>query len=106
MAKKTGKLTRADLDRIVDGMSARDIFRSGMVDSTEGEVSGSERAESIFDYAAERQGYGAKALDRVSIGDTVYLSNLLGEALNMGTPKADSSPESLPLSDTGASAQS
>jgi hypothetical protein len=105
MAKKTGKLTRADLDRIVDGMSARDIFRSGMVNATE-EVTGSERAESIFDYAAERQGYGAKALDRVSIGDTVYLSNLLGEALNMGTPKADSSPESQPSSDTGEYLQS
>jgi len=107
VAKKTGKLTRADLEKIVDGMSARDMFQA----SPSGEVlteeqRGMKMAERIFDISAERQGWGEGALDRVSLGDGPYLSGLLGEALNVGGPKVNATDQSLPSADTGDSAPS
>lgn len=104
MAKKTGKLTRADLDSIIDGMSARDVFRaSGGSDDPD---TGNQKAEQIFDLSAERQGWGKMALDRVVLGDVTYLGTLLGEALNVGGPKADSTNQSPTSADTGDSVQS
>jgi hypothetical protein len=101
VARKTGKLTRAQQEEIVDGLSAGDVIR---VTGTEGNPS--EKAEAIFNRGAERQGFGAEALDRVPIADTAYLSELLSEALNMGGPKADDTSQSPSSADTGDSAQS
>lgn len=106
MARKTGKLTRADLDNIVDGMSARDMFQStpGGEQLTETQR-GMKMAEKIFDISATRQGWGENALDRVRLSDGPYLSTLLSESLNLGSPKADDTGESPTSPGTGDSAQ-
>jgi hypothetical protein len=102
-AKKNGadRLTREELQQIVNGMTAGDVFSS-----TGGETKPNEVALSIFNRAAERLDYGVNAIDRVGIGDTTYLSDLLGEALNMGGPKADATSQSPTSADTGDSPQS
>jgi hypothetical protein len=103
-AKKNGeasRLTREELQQIVDGMTAGDVFSS-----TGGETKPNEVALSIFNRAAERLDYGANAIDRVGIGDTTYLSDLLGEALNMGSKAAGDSSQSPTSADTGDSPQS
>lgn len=106
MARKTGWLSQAELSKIVEGMSARDVFRATQGSSNGTEDSGNQRAEMIFDQAAERQGYGEKALDRVHIRDTQYLGDLLSEVLNVGSPKADDTEASPTSAATGDSAQS
>lgn len=102
MARKTGWLTQADLDKIVEGMNARDMFQA----TGTGETAGNSQAEAIFDLSAERQGYGEKALDRVHLRDSVYLSNLLAESLNVGGPKVDGTEVSPTSAATGDSALS
>jgi hypothetical protein len=105
VARKSGRLTRADLEKIVDGMSARDVFRASSSNGTD-PASGMQQAEAIFDIAAERQGWGEKALDRVHISDTAHLSTLLSESLNLGGPKAEDTEASPVSADTGDSAPS
>ena len=79
-------LSREEIDSILQGMTARDLF-SAM--PSQGEVSGAETAGKTFESAAERQGYGAGALDRVKISDAAYLSEELGGVLSADSPKAD-----------------
>lgn len=86
------RLTREELAQIIDGMTARDIFAAAP--SGEGVSSGSETAAKAFESAAERQGFGSGALDRVGAADAIYLAGAIGEALNMGGPKADDTEES------------
>jgi hypothetical protein len=107
MAKRPKHLTRAELEKIVDGMSARDVFNATPDQSQDvGKIKGTETASRMFELAAERQGFGADALDRVSVGDAIHLANLLSESLNVGGPKAEDI-EALPISDdTGDSDQS
>lgn len=101
MARKTGKLTRADQGKIVDGLSAGDVIR---VTGTDGKPN--EMAEQIFNRGASRQGYGEDALDRVPISDTQFLSGLLSEALNLGGPKAEGTDQSRASAVTGDSVPS
>ena len=101
MARKNGRLTRDELVKIVDGMTAGDVFSS-----TGGDTKPNEVAMAIFNRAAERMDYGEGAVDRVGIRDTTYLSDLLAESLNLGGPKADGTEESPTSAGTGDSAQS
>jgi hypothetical protein len=97
------RLTREELDTIIDGMTARDIFAAAPGGNDVSEVKGSETAGIAFEKAAERQGFGTEALDRVGASDAIYLANAIGEALNMGSPKAEGT-EGLPTSpDSGDS---
>lgn len=100
------KLTRSVLKKIVDGMSARDMIETMPENELGQRLEGRQYVGAIFDAAAERQGYGQKALDRVGIGDAQYLSELLAGALNAGGPKADDTGESPSSADTGDSAPS
>lgn len=87
-------LTRDQIQEIIGAMTARDIF-AAMPSGQEGtELKGAEIATRTFEIAAERQGHGALALDRVRPGDATYLGNLLGEVFADG-PKDDST-EPLP----------
>ncbi len=95
------KLTRAQVKKIVDGMSARDMIETMPEDADGQRLNGKKYVGAIFDAAAERQGYGEKALDRVGIGDGQYLSELLAGALNAGSPKADDTGESPASAATG-----
>ena len=98
------QLTRAAIEKIVNGLNARDIFDAMPQDATD--VKGAQVAAAAFDAAAARQGHGEKALDRVSAADATWLSGLLAESLNVGGPKADSTGESPASAATGDSAQS
>lgn len=89
-------LTRDQLDAILEGMTARDIFGAIPTGRNPGEaVAGGEIAGDTFDKAAERQGYGPAALDRVRPGDAVYLAQKLGEVFGSESPK-DGSTGPLP----------
>lgn len=100
-SKKVGRLSRPEIDLIVDGMSAGDIFRA-----TAGETAPNLTAEAIFNGSAARQGYGENAIDRVKISDAQYLGELLGETLNMGSLEAGDTEASPTSAATGDSAQS
>lgn len=69
-------LTRAQVDSILGGITSRDLFAAFPEGTV---VSGAEVAGAVFEKAAERQGHGAEALDRVHIRDGVYLAGRLGE---------------------------
>jgi len=84
-------LSREQIDTILEGMTARDIF-AAMPDSTE-KVNGSKVASIAFESAAERQGHGAGALDRVKPLDGMYLASAIGELLSVDSPKADATGE-------------
>lgn len=84
-------LSRADIDKIIEGITSRDLFAA--LGSEQGEVKGGEVAGKVFEAAAERQGYGALALDRIGIADGIYLASALGELFSDG-PKDDASEES------------
>jgi len=79
-------LSREEIDGILAGMTARDLF-SAM--PAQGEASGAETAGKTFESAAERQGFGVGAQDRVRISDAAYLSEELGGVLSADSPKAD-----------------
>lgn len=86
---QTNHLTREQIESIVDGMTARDIFAAMPGQTDVGKLKGAEIAGDAFEHAAERQGHGALALDRVPMRDATYLGQLLGEALDVAGPKAD-----------------
>ena len=104
--KNTGPnfLSREQLDSILQGMTARDIFAAMPTDA--GKVNGSDIAGQAFESAAERQGHGAEALDRVKPADALYLASELGEALSVDSPKADGTGPSPASPGTGDSAPS
>lgn len=90
-------LTRAQVEEIVAHMTPRDLFNA-MPTGEEAEVAaGAEIAAKVFEAAAERQGFGAEALDRVSMADGVHLAGLLGEVFKSATPKGKR-PAGLPAS--------
>lgn len=94
-------LTREQIDSILEAMTARDIFAAMPSGRNTGEIAGGEIAGNTFEKAAERQGHGPLALDRVKPRDAVYLAQELGEVFGTATPKGDST-EPLPDSfDTG-----
>lgn len=100
------RLSRVELDQIIDGMTARDIFAAAPSGTDTSNIKGADTAGIAFEQAAERQGFGPLALDRVGAADAIYLATAIGEALNMGSPKADDT-EALPTSPaTGDSALS
>jgi hypothetical protein len=92
-------LHRTDIDLILGGMTARDIFAA--IPGGQMVAQGAEVAGSAFEHAAERQGYGKEALDRVRPADAVYLANAIGEVLSQDSPLASDTASSLPSPDTG-----
>lgn len=78
-------LTRSEIDAILEGMTARDIFAVVGKGGTEG----AEVAGKAFEAAATRQGYGELVLDRVKPADAVYLAQALAEVFSAASPKAD-----------------
>lgn len=104
-------LSREQIAEIVAHMTARDIFGampSGKVDDQGQPLnpSGSKVAGEAFDVAAERQGHGKLALDRVRPQDATYLAELLGEVFTQDSPKDGTTGESPTSPDTGDSAPS
>lgn len=95
-------LTRDQVDSILDAMTARDIFGAipGGRDPSQA-LKGGEIAGETFERAAERQGHGLLALDRVRPGDAIYLAQRLGEVFNQDAPKDGSTEPSPDSSDIG-----
>lgn len=84
-------LTRADIDLIIAAITSRDLFAA--LGDEQGQVKGGEVAGKVFEAAAERQGYGPLALDRITVADGIYLASELGELFSDG-PKGDATEES------------
>lgn len=97
-------LHRAEIDTILGGMTARDIFAA--IPGGQTTAQGAEVAGSAFEHAAERQGYGKEALDRVRPADAVYLANAIGEVLSQESPLASDTASSPPSPASGDSAPS
>ena len=93
-------LSQAEIELILEGMTARDIFAA--MPSGTATSKGAEIAGDAFERAAERQGYGSLALDRVRPGDATFLAGKLGEVFDQGSPKSDSGVDLPTSSDTGA----
>ena len=84
-------LSRPEIDLILATITSRDLFAA--LGGQTGEVQGGEVAGKVFEAAAERQGYGKEALDRVRVNDGIYLAAALGELFSDG-PKGDSTEDS------------
>lgn len=97
-------LTRGEIDSIIHGMTARDIFAA--MPAGQSEVRGAAVAGDAFEAAALRQGFGPGALDRVTPGDAVYLAGELGEVFQQGAPKDDATGASPDSPASGDSAPS
>lgn len=91
-------LTRDEIDTILHGMTARDIF-AAMPEG--GEAKGNDIAGRVFEAAASRQGHGEGTLDRVRPQDAVYLAGALGEVFAQDSPKGVSTDPLPDSSDTG-----
>lgn len=104
MADSDNFLTRDQIDAIIETMTARDIF-AGMPSQAGETPSGPEVAGKVFESAANRQGHGTEALDRVRPVDAMYLAEKLGEVFDMASPKSDSGEGSPPSADTSGSAR-
>lgn len=96
-------LTRVDIDGILAGMTARDIFGAMPSGTSPGEVKGAEIAGKAFELAASRQGHGEEALDRVRPQDATFLAGRLGEIFEERPKDSEPLPDS---SDTGESTPS
>lgn len=91
MATKANNfLTREEIDQVIGGITSRDLFAS--LSGVTGQVEGGQIAGKVFEAAAERQGKGKEALDRVSIFDGIYLATALGELFSDG-PKEEATAE-------------
>lgn len=97
-------LSRVEIEGIIQGMTARDIF--AVIPNAGETPEGGKVAGDAFEAAAERQGYGALALDRVSPADAIYLGQLLGEVFNQDSPKGEGTAQLPDSSDTGESTPS
>jgi hypothetical protein len=104
LSEATNFLRRDEIDTILGGMTARDIFAAIPGGATQAQ--GAEVAGAAFESAAERQGYGKEALDRVRPVDAIYLASELGEVLSADSPKADTGASSPNSPATGDSAPS
>ena len=94
-------LTREQLDTILEGMTARDIFAA--MPSDGGPVQGAAVAGNAFEAAAERQGHGKETLDRVTPADALYLAGALGELFTVAGPKAETGADSPASAASGGS---
>lgn len=75
-------LSRAEIDLILATITTKDLFAA--LPSGQTEINGGQMAGSVFEYAAERQGYGKEILDRISLPDGLYLASALGELFSDG----------------------
>lgn len=92
MATKANNfLTREQIDEVISKITSRDLFAA--LPAGETAVNGGQIAGKVFEAAAERQGHGKEALDRVSIGDGIYLASALGELFSDG-PKEEPTGDS------------
>lgn len=85
-------LSRPEIDLILGTITSRDLF-AALGGQQGAEVQGGEVAGKVFEAAAERQGYGKEALDRVRVADGIYLAGELGELFSDG-PKDEPTEES------------
>lgn len=90
-------LTREDIDQVLDNLSAADVIEA----IGDGKRAGAAVAGFAFNEAASRLGHGDNATSRVRVRDFQYLSEQMGEVMNVGGPKSEQSPDSQDSADTG-----
>lgn len=84
MDAPTPRLTREQIDTVIEAMSAADLIKA----IGEGK-SGSEMAAEAFDKAAARLGMsnGTAATEHVGLSDFAYLADRLNQVVNIDAPK-------------------
>jgi hypothetical protein len=94
-------LTRQDVDRILDHLSADDLIEA----MVPGEEAGAKMPMRAFNRAALRLGVGTDtepATQRVRPGDLKYLMERIGEVINIDSPLSESTGDLLASATTGA----
>lgn len=91
-------ISREDIDRIIDGLSADDIIEA----VGEGRTASAKVAGAAFNHSAERLGFGEKATTRVSLQDFQYMANRIGEVVNLDSPLPAGTGALQDSADTGA----
>lgn len=93
-------LTRQDIDQILDSMSA-DALIEGMED---GKAKGASLMRNAFNVAASTAGYesnGRTPFQRVRVTDLKYVSERIGEAVNIESPLSEGTEGLLDSADSG-----
>ena len=90
-------LTREDIDQILDNLSAADVIEA----IGDGTRAGAAVAGVAFDQAAAPLGHWDHATARVRVSDFQYLSEQMGEVMNVGGPKSEQPPDSPGSAATG-----
>jgi hypothetical protein len=94
-------LTRPDVDRILEHLSADDLIEA----MVPGEEAGAKMPMRAFNRAALRLGVGTDAepaTQRVRPGDLKYLMERIGEVINIDSPLSGSTEDLLASATTGA----
>jgi len=94
-------LTRQDVDRILDHLSADDLIEAMIP----GEEQSAKMPMRSFNRAALRLGVGTDsepATQRVRPGDLKYLMERIGEVINIDSPLSESTGDLLASATTGA----
>lgn len=96
--KQAEWLTRADIDSVLDQLSADDVIE-GLAE----DVPSVKLPMMIFNRAAARLGVsnGTPASQHIRVADLQYMSKAVGEATSLNSPKFDGTPDSQDSADTG-----
>jgi hypothetical protein len=92
-------LTRTDIDRILDTLSADDLMQALASDQAD-----NLKVLQAFNRAAERMGAGTEAepaTTRVKAQDLTYLATRIGEVINVDSPLSGSTVSLLDSAATG-----
>lgn len=94
-------LSRGDIDRVIDNLSADDLIESGLAgaDAADAVAAGAK----AFNAAAARIGLsnGSNATAHMRASDLQYFANALKGAVDIDSPKPEDSEDLPPFADTG-----
>ena len=97
MATKQQWLTREQIDAVLEQLSADDLVKAYPADPD----NPLKLPVAMFDNAAQRAGHGEKAIARVRLNDLNYLTQKLGEVVNVDSPLSAETSSSLDSANTG-----
>ena len=97
MAKQQQWLTREQIDSVLEQLSADDLVKAYPADPD----NPLKLPVAMFDNAAQRAGHGEKAIARVRLNDLNYLTQKLGEVVNVDSPLSAETSSSLDSANTG-----
>ena len=99
MAKQQQWLTREQIDSVLEQLSADDLVKAYPADPD----NPLKLPVAMFDNAAQRAGHGEKAIAKVRLTDLNYLTQRLGEVVNVDSPLSAGTSDLLNSPDPGES---